>query len=761
MKNARPVLAAAFLCAFASGAGPAGAAEGPGALRGVVADEAGRAVAGANVTLETARGRPRTTTDSDGGFSLEASAPVTLRVEAPGFRPLERRVEPADLEAGLRLVLVAAGVSERLSVTATRTPARLADTAASVVVLSSEDLASSASPALDDALRQVPAFSLFRRSSSRTANPTSHGVSLRGAGASGASRAVVLDDGVPLNDPFGGWIYWGRTPRAAVERIEVLRGGASDLYGSAALGGAVQMLRRSPADPFAVTLETSYGSQDTPEASFSASGRRDGWGAVLSGEAFRTGGYVLVEEDARGPVDARAASRHGTVDLAVERGGGGSRLFLRGSRFEESRENGTPLQENDTESLHLAAGGDWRLGGGGLTARLHGADQDFRQTFSAIAADRATERLTRLQRVPSDAAGAALQWTGAAGGRHLLVAGAEGRQVRGESREEVLTDGGSSFVDAGGRERTASVFLEDIVTAGARWTLTAGVRFDRWWNAEARSATRAARDAAPVVTPLSGRSETAWSPRLSALHRLSGAVSLTVSAYRSFRAPTLNELYRTFRVGNALTLANEALAPERSRGVDAGAILSSGSGRLGARATLFWMEIEDAVGNVTLSVTPSLITRRRQNIGEIRTRGTELDFDWRPTAGWKLAGGYQLADATVRSSPAEPALAGLRVPQVPRHRVSLQAVYSKPALAAAGLSLRWTSSQFDDDKNLLPLASFWTADAVVSRSLWRGLEGFLAVENVFDERYEIGRTPVRTLGPPRALRGGLRLRMPD
>jgi outer membrane receptor protein involved in Fe transport len=759
MKNLRRALAAVFLIAAASGAGPAMAAE-AALLRGVVADEAGRAVAGALVTLEAAGGRPRATTDSAGAFSLPAAGPGTLRVDARGFLPLERRVEPADLETALRLVLVPR-IAERVSVTATRTPARLADTAASIVVIGSEDLASSASPALDDALRQVPAFSLFRRSSSRTANPTSQGVSLRGAGASGASRALVLDDGVPLNDPFGGWIYWGRVPRAAVHRIEVLRGGASDLYGSAALGGALQMLRRTPADPFAVIVETSYGSQDTPEASFSASGRLDAWGAVLSGEAFRTDGYVLVEEDVRGPVDARAASRHGTLDLAVDRADGGSRLFLRGSRFEESRENGTPLQVNDTETLHFAAGGDWRLAGGGVTARLYGSDQDFHQTFSAVAADRGSERLTRIQKVPSDAAGVAVQWTGPAGGRHLLVAGAEGRQVRGESREEILGEAGSSFVDAGGRERTASVFLEDIVTAGPRWTLTAGVRMDRWWNGDARSSARAARDAPPVTTRLPDRAETAWSPRLSALHRLTGAVSLTASAYGAFRAPTLNELYRTFRVGNALTLANDALEPERSRGADAGAMISSGSGRLAARATLFWMEIEDAVGNVTLSVTPTLITRRRQNIGEIRSRGVELDLDWRPAAAWKMAGGYQLADATVRSSPAEPALAGLRVAQVPRHRLSLQSVYTHPSLATVALSLRWTSSQFEDDQNLLPLASFWTADAVVSRGLWRGLEGFLAVENVFDERYEIGRTPVRTLGPPRTFRGGLRLRLAD
>src|SRR6266852_968597 len=134
--------------------------------------------------------------------------------------------------------------SDSITVTATRTETRLSDTPSSVVVLSRATIDASAASTVDDALRQVPGFTLFRRSGSRSANPTSQGVSLRGIGASGASRALVLDDGVPLNDPFGGWVYWGRVPRASLDRVEVLRGGASDLYGSGAMSGVVQFVRR-------------------------------------------------------------------------------------------------------------------------------------------------------------------------------------------------------------------------------------------------------------------------------------------------------------------------------------------------------------------------------------------------------------------------------------------------------------------------------------------------------------------------------------
>src|SRR5437762_12765266 len=156
-----------------------------------------------------------------------------------------------------------------MRVTASRTETRVSDTAASVAVLSNEDLSTTAALTVDDALRQIPGFALFRRTGSRTANPTSQGVSLRGVGASGASRAVVLDDGIPLNDAFGGWVYWGRVPRAALDRVEVLRGGASDLYGSSAMGGVVQFIRRDGG----LFFDACAGSQRTGTASLFAAHR--------------------------------------------------------------------------------------------------------------------------------------------------------------------------------------------------------------------------------------------------------------------------------------------------------------------------------------------------------------------------------------------------------------------------------------------------------------------------------------------------------
>ena len=180
---------------------------------------------------------------------------------------------------------------------------------------------------------------------------------MRGVGPSGASRTLVLLDGVPLNDPFGGWVYWSRIPKAALDRVEVVEGGASELYGSAAVGGVVQALLRR-GDP-EVAVEASGGNEATGALSLFAAGRSGGWDLRFAGEAFTTDGYVLVSDDERGPVDTPAGASHLSGVATVERRlGSDASFFVRGSLFGESRENGTPLQVNDTDLQEVVAGAD-------------------------------------------------------------------------------------------------------------------------------------------------------------------------------------------------------------------------------------------------------------------------------------------------------------------------------------------------------------------------------------------------------------------
>jgi outer membrane receptor protein involved in Fe transport len=686
---------------------------------------------------------------------------ITLTATAKGFTQVERRIDLSiEASTNLRIVLVPAPISEQVTIAATRTPTHISETAASVVALGAEELKSTAATTLDDALRQVAGFSLFRRSGSRTANPTTMGVSLRGLGASGASRAVVLADGIPLNDPFGGWVYWNRVPRESINEVEILRGGASHLYGSGALGGVVNISTNS-VNTNSLSLTAAYGNQTTPNVSLFLGGKKHDWRGSLATEVFSTDGYVLVSPSERGPVDTRAASRNLAGTIRIERWFGPNRqVFGTGSLFGESRENGTPLQTNRTHIRQFSFGGEiTSVKAGSFNARVYGGTQVYDQNFSAISADRQTETLTRLQRVPAQFVGFSSQWSRAIGSRQTLVAGYESQQVRGASNEIVYVSGrASSLVGAGGRQQTYGAYVEDMIRFGSRLFINVGARFDYRRNNKALLATRPLTvPSLTSVTSFPDRAEGAFSPQLSAVYRLSSQFSLLASGMRAFRGPTLNELYRSFRVGNVLTLANENLRAERLTGGEGGIRFNSVDERLTVRGAFFWNEINRPVANVTLSTTPALITRQRQNLGRTRSRGLEFEADGRLNQYWKLSAGYLFADATVVRFPVNRVLEGLMIPQVPRHQFTFQAAYSNPSIVTLSFQGRASSSQFDDDQNLFRLGSYFTLDAFASRRVSRSFDVFFAAENLFNQRYEVGKIPVTTLGPPILIRAGVKV----
>jgi outer membrane receptor protein involved in Fe transport len=733
-------------------------------VEGVVRDPAGAAIAGAEVTLEAGIWSDIGGTDSGGRFVFDAVPETSgsLRVGAAGFATVEQAWK-TETGSSLRLeiVLSAAGLEERIMVTATRMETRLSDIAGSAVVLTAEDL--SATPALfvDDKLRQIPGFTLFRRSGSRTANPTSQGVSLRGLGASGASRALVLEDGIPLNDPFGGWVYWGRLPQQALGSVEVVRGGASSLYGSGALGGVIQFLSREEQGPaFSLSTAVGYGNQETANLSLTAQGRTGQWGAMLAADLIHTDGYILVAPNQRGPIDTPANSEHATLDLTLGRSfGEHSRVFGRGLFFTEARHNGTPIQTNDTRMGQAAIGADMGAGArGSISLRLYGGAQRFNQYFSAVASDRRSESLTNRQHVPAQQIGGSGLWSGSIGRFQNLVAGVETRDVRGSSHEDIFSSGTEIATQtSGGQQRTVGVFAEDVVRVAQKWTLTAGVRFDHWRNFHGESVRAPlASPGSITLTPFEDRTDTALSPRLSLLYAMCQNVSLTASAYRAFRSPTLNELYRSFRVGNVVTGANPALHAERLTGAELGANSFAFNRKLNLRGTFFWSDIVNPIANVTLNVTPTLTVRQRQNLGRTRSRGVELDTVARLTDTIQVSGGYQFTDASVARFPSNPGLEGLAIPQVPRHQLTLLTRYSNPSRFLLSVLGRFVGSQFEDDQNQLRLEPYFQLDLLVGRSLGHGVEIFAAFENLLNQRYTVGLTPVSTLGPPLLARIGLR-----
>jgi len=722
-------------------------------ISGTVTDPNGEPIQHASVEFESDGKMIRTVTDLAGDFTVLSARPYgTLSISSPGFSTVKIKV--AAEKYTRRIQLYPAVINERVVVSAPITyEERIPPTSSSQFNVGPHEIATAGALTIDDVLRQVPGFSLFRRSGGLTTNPTAQGVSLRGVGASGASRALVLLDGVPLNSPFGGWVYWNRVPRVNIENVSVQNGASSSVYGSGALGGVVNITSETRRGS-GLDVLASAGNKGTAVTSFSGGKILGDWGIVAAGEALHTNGYVLVPENQRGAVDTAA----GTGDL------GGSVTvsnvahgfsFIRVSSFGESRDNGTPVQVNDTRISSIDLGVDSTLPKvGPVLVRLYGSSETFNQNFSAVAADRNSESLTNRQRNPSQQMGFVFQATPNVGYHQVLRLGVEGREVRGHSAETTFNNSRvTAFVDAGGRQRSIGVFASDSVYIGS-WQFGFGGRVDHWLNTRGFS-NRTPVVGTPALNMFPDRTETAFSPRVWLTKRFDNGVEVSASAYRAFRAPTLNELYRNFRVGNVVTNANADLSAERLTGGEAG-IGFNPFERLFVRGNVFWSDIDDSIANVTLSTTPALITRQRRNLGAIRARGVELSAVMKFTYRWEVSGEYMLTDSTVLRFPANPALVGLMVPQAPRHQVNFQLTYSGENWLVSTQG-RFVSRQFDDDQNLLPLEKFFTLDAEVTRRISEKLRLFVAFQNLTGSRYEISSTPVFTVGPPVLVRGGVRV----
>ena len=749
----RRVLAIVSILAGASATRPAHA----DTVAGVVRDGIGAAIANARISFRSGSVSVQTVTSADGTFTLDPGLAIAgrIRVIAEGFSPVDVEWKSGERKT---VTLTRVPFATEVTVTASRVEEKLGDTPARVVVLGESAVRESPSTSIDDVLRQVPGFTLFRRTGSRGANPTSQGASLRGVGPSGASRTLVLVDGVPLNDPFGGWIYWSRVPRTAVERIEVLEGGASDLYGSAALGGVIQMVTRS--EPSSINAELFGGEQKTAGGSLHASRTRGLWTGRFIGEAFTTGGWLITDPSRRGAVDTAAGSRHVTGILGVERRSAtGNRAFLRTSGFGETRTNGTVLQDNDTERWGLTLGADWSRPSGALSIRAWHADQTYNQSFTAVAADRATETLTRRQHLPTRASGGSLVYSHSIGAKASIVSGVEGRFISGRSEEAVyVADRVSSFIDAGGDELTLAAFGHLRAAVGDRGVASFGLRLDHWANRDGETSSRPASGGPPSTTFYLDRSSTRLSPRASLLVRPASHVRVNVSAYGSFRGPTLNELYRSFRVGDTLTQANPRLEEESLMGVEGGISWSRSDERLRLRAVLFAAEVDDPVANVTQTATPTLITRERRNLGRTRSRGVSFEGEFNPGPSFQMSGGYTFVDAMVLEYAADPLIPGKQIPQVPRHHLTVEGRYARPRVMTLLLQARYTTELFEDDRNQLSLGSCFSLDSRISRPVSPTLEVFVAGENLTNRQCDAGLTPFPTIGSPRLLRVGVRFR---
>ena len=592
-----------------------------------------------------------------------------------------------------------------------------AETPANVSVLDRPTIEEKPGTNLDDRLRDVPGFSLFRRNPSLVANPTTQGVSLRGLGSSGASRTLVLWDGIPANDPFGGWVYWTMFTPDQIQNVEISRGAATSLFGDRAISGAIAVFSRV-AQPRRLLADYRAGNENTHDVTLGLSNLWKRLGVSGTARAFTTDGYSIVPESIRGAVDRRAGVRFVTADVHLDSFALPGALFFKVDMLAEKRGNGTGLTHNSTglgtAALHYVRD----FAHNSISLLGYGTEEGFHSTFSTVLNNRNTERLTYTQTVPSQAEGGAVLWQYHAG-RWNLLGGGDANRVDGTDTDHLLPTG---LRLGGGSQLQNGVFAQADGSAGP-FHLYGGLR---------ESVVRQGAGSDSFLSPSAGAAYA---------HR---RLRLRTSLYRAFRAPTLNELYRSFSVGNTLTQSNPDLRPETLFGAEAGADWTTESSSV--RVTAYRNSIDHLITNVTLSSTATQIVRQRANAASALSRGVEASLHHR-FGSLSADLNYLFVDSRY--------VTGYRVAQIPKHQGSFQAAYLHGGtLVSAGV--RAFGYQFDDDLNQFRLPGYAAVQVAARQRISGPLSAELELENALGRVYYTAFTPTPNIGQPRLWRLGLK-----
>ncbi len=610
---------------------------------------------------------------------------------------------------------------------------------------------------LDDILRTtVPGFSLFRRNSSRTANPTTQGVTLRNFGPSGAGRTLVLLDGIPINDPFAGYVLWSQVPPASIESVLVSSGGGAGLFGNSALAGTIFLLSK-PMDTTSGFAEGSIGNAETYEASLDATVVHQPFAAAIFAERFSTGGYPVITPDQRGRVDNNASADSNLFDLRTEwQIGSNSSFRLGGRHFDDERGNGTHFTHNETHGNDISAAFAQKFPEQQAELQLsaYGQTRRFSSTFSSVNATRDIETPALDQfDVPANAAGGSIVWSMAAGGNHKFTLGGDARWVEGETNEAFFWNG-TEFTRlrwAGGEQLFAGVFAEDTWSVSPSTTIVGGFRVDHWELFDGlRKETMRATGNVLTDTRFADRDGDEINGRIGARVKPMETLSLRGAFYTGFRVPTLNELYRPFRVGNDITNPNPELKPEHLIGGEVAAEWQA-TQTFRLTGTAFLNRMEDAVSNVTIGPGPGGgVIRQRQNVDLVIAPGFEATAEWQVISSVRLKGGYLFTHPTIERA-ADPALTGKLLAQTPENVVTAGVEWTPTAKWVVNAQLRYNDRQFEDDQNSRMLAPFTTFDAAVMYQFSQRGSATIRIENLFDTQIETGKSAdgLLSIGAPR------------
>ncbi|MBN1907388.1 MAG: TonB-dependent receptor [Deltaproteobacteria bacterium] len=647
---------------------------------------------------------------------------------------------------------------EKTVVTATRSETPISDLPVSVTVITSDQIEAMPVTTVDDVLNKAVGVQIRRNKG--LANTTSHTtIYMRGTGDS--SRVLVLKDGVPLNSAYGGTVSTFNTISLEdIDRIEIVRGASSALYGSSAMGGVINIITKKPEKKITGKVSIQSGSLDTNIGNAYVSGSTDKFAFRLSAGHKSTDGYVYYDASSWRDYYSKPENKLTDGSVGFDFWLGESMLRLDYSHLIEESLSATSTQYDgkQTNDEYMLSWGI-PISGGDFSIKSYYFDTE--STSDADSYNSVTgnfDRFYYLSSIPKDEFGVMLQYSRDIGS-HRLSMGSDLKWAKAIS-EYAYAAGDRNFR---GKQDFYSVFLNDEMSfIKDKLILNAGIRYDYWKNHSGDFYDSTTSTIRSIVYP--DKSDNAFSPKAGAVYKLTEKTKLRASFGTGFKSPSLYDLYKSGPHGaTRFDLANPDLEAEKMKwSYDLG-FDTKPNKDLNISMTFYKSMFKDYLGEKTLasdevpswfSPDPGMAVIQPVNLGEVKIYGVEAGIEYHFNRMWSVFVNHTYNVSKITKNDEDPSVEGNYLSYTPRHMTRLGVTYDNPELFSIGVFLTSVGERYGDLENTdtTKLDAYQVADVKISRKLFFGAEIFGAINNVTDEDY---REYYTTLNPPRTYMVGM------
>lgn len=620
---------------------------------------------------------------------------------------------------------------EEVVVTATRTERSVESLPASVSVITREDIQNSAAHRVDDLLRELPGV-YVRSYHGILSSSTTNDVSMRGL--PGEDSVLVMRDGIPINDPYGGAVEWNEVDIKDIERIEIVRGTGSALYGSNAMGGVINIITKRPAKEMRSSAEIGYGSMNTRLLSLGNSATSGKFGYQLSGNYLDSDGYCdVVEEKRKSYHSDKSVERYslnGKVSYEIDP----SSSMLFSSSVYDQEDSGRynikgyeVADEKNRFSLNYQKKGDnWALK---TDVYKHDDDSHYTSPYYDSTA-KTYNAISYISYNEQDTLGATIQLSMDLTKNNTLTLGTDYKQGDIDRHDDYLTSDHDIKVE--GKQEYTALFLQDEISIGEKLSVILGGRYDWWKSFDGYGYDN---ETTEVETYYPEKSDQSFNPKVGANYHLFDNTTIKGSVGTAFKAPTLSNLYRTFMGTGSTYRSNPDLDPEELISYEAGIDQYIGD-KLMLTATLYETRAQDFVYSVYTETIENQKYYDKINVGEVRVRGVEIGADFMVNHEWSLFANATFNSSKVTEFENDPELEGKYLSHTPTENYLFGINYSNPKIITAKLTGRYVGKRYNDDKNTTELESYFTTDLKLSRQLWEHVTASLSMTNINNVKFE-------------------------